>query len=160
VVEVKVEAIRMSLMSPGHQVVILKDVDAERFLPIFIGKPEGDAIILALREEDLSRPLTHDLALLILDSLKARVGHVLINDLRNNHFQALVVLNTGDKEITVDARPSDAIAIAVRAGCPIFVDQDVMDAAGVVPQLGENASGDMSAFEDFLDTLNLDDLDK
>jgi uncharacterized protein len=159
-VEVKVEAIRMSLMSPGHQVVILKDVDAERFLPIFIGKPEGDAIILALREEDMSRPLTHDLALHVLDALKGRVGHVLINDLANNHFHSLVVLQVDDGEITVDARPSDAIAIAVRAGCPIFVDQDVMDTASVVPQVGESFSGDMSAFEDFLDSLNLDDLDK
>ena len=159
-VEVKVEAIRMSLMSPGHQVVILKDVDAERFLPIFIGKPEGDAIILALREEDMSRPLTHDLALHVLDALKGRVGHVLINDLANNHFHSLVVLQVDDGEITVDARPSDAIAIAVRAGCPIFVDQDVMDSASVVPQVGESFSGDMSAFEDFLDSLNLDDLDK
>ena len=163
-VEVKVEAIRMSLMSPGHQVVILKDVDADRFLPIFIGKPEGDAIILALREEDMSRPLTHDLALHVLDALKGRVGHVLINDLANNHFHSLMVLQVDDgeitREITVDARPSDAIAIAVRAGCPIFVDQDVMDAASVVPQAGETYSGDMSAFEDFLDSLNLDDIDK
>ena len=163
-VEVKVEAIRLSLMSPGHQVVILKDVDAERFLPIFIGKPEGDAIILALREEDMSRPLTHDLALHVLDALKGRVGHILINDLTNNHFQALVVLQVDDgestREITVDSRPSDAIAIAVRAGCPIFVDEDVMDAASVVPQVGETFSGDMSAFDDFLDSLNLDDLDK
>jgi uncharacterized protein len=167
-VEVKVEAIRMSLMSPGHQVVILKDVDADRFLPIFIGKPEGDAIILALREEDMSRPLTHDLVLHVLDALKGRVGHVLINDLANNHFHSLVVLQVDGettrgemtREITVDARPSDAIAIAVRAGCPIFVDQDVMDAASVVPQVGESFSGDMSAFEDFLDSLNLDDLDK
>jgi hypothetical protein len=159
-VEVRVDAIRMSLMSPGHQVVILKDVDAERYLPIFIGKPEGDAIILALREEDMNRPLTHDLALHILDALKARVGHVLINDLSNNHFQSLVVLQVNDKELTLDARPSDAIALAVRAGCPIFVDQEVMDVAGVVPHVGESFSGDMSAFEDFLDTLNLDDLDK
>ena len=159
-VEVKVEAIRLSLMSPGHQVIILKDVDAERFLPIFIGKPEGDAIILALREEDMSRPLTHDLALHVLDALKGRVGHILINDLSNNHFQALVVLQVDDKELTVDSRPSDAIAIAVRAGCPIFVDEDVMDAASVVPQVGETFSGDMSAFDDFLDSLNLDDLDK
>ena len=159
-IEVKVDAIRMSLMSPGHQVVILKDIDVERFLPIFIGKPEGDAIILALREEDITRPLTHDLALHLLSALDGRVGHILISELRNNHFHAQVVMQADEKEIIVDSRPSDAIAIAVRAGCPIFVDPDVMAEAGVVPQVGESAFSDSSAFDDFLDSLDLGDLDK
>lgn len=166
-IEVKVDAVRMSLMSPGQQVVILKATEAERYLPIFVGKPEGDAIILHLREEEATRPLTHDLALQVLENLQGSLSHVLISELRNNHFHAQVVLNvrpdnaenSESAEITVDARPSDAIALAIRARCSIFVDEDVMEVAAVHP-LQDGAAGNLGAFEDFLDSLDFDDLDK
>ena len=170
-IEVKVDAVRMSLMSPGQLVVILKATDSERYLPIFVGKPEGDAIILHLREEEAPRPLTHDLTLQILEQLQASVSYVLINDVRNNHFHAQVVMQAGKgnaadeagndngSELAVDARPSDAIALAIRARCAIYVDEDVMELTAVHPLQDETASN-LGAFEDFLDSLDFDDLDK
>jgi len=166
-IEVKVDAVRMSLMSPGQQVVILKAADSERYLPIFVGKPEGDAIILHLREEEATRPLTHDLALQVLENLQGSLSHVLISELRNNHFHAQVVMQVKrddastdeGTEVTMDARPSDAIALAIRARCAIFVDEDVMEVAAVHP-LQDEAASNLGAFEDFLDSLDFDDLDK
>ena len=162
------DAVRMSLMSQGQLVVILKAADAERYLPIFVGKPEGDAIILHLREEEATRPLTHDLVLQVIENLEGSLSHVLISELRNNHFHAQIVLQVkreGDDassdgtEIIVDARPSDAIALAIRAHCAIFVDEDVMEVAAVHP-LQDEAASNLGAFEDFLDSLDFDDLDK
>jgi hypothetical protein len=159
-VEMKVEALRMSLMTPGQQVVILKDVATERYLPIFIGKPEGDAILLVLREDEPPRPFTHDLFLILLDSLQGKLNHALINDLRNSHYHAQLALEVRGNEVFVDARPSDAIAIALRARCPIYVDNDVMEAVAVRPPADDMVDGNLGAFEDFLDSLDLDDWDK
>ncbi|MFN4294793.1 MAG: bifunctional nuclease family protein [Thermoflexales bacterium] len=163
-IEMKVESIRVSLMSTNQQVVILKELDGERRLPIFIGKPEGDAIALHLSGVNTPRPLTHDLAAIILNKLDARLSHVLINDLRNQHFYASIVMHIGDdeQEITLDARPSDAIAIAVRLDCPIFVEEHVLDEAGVEPLEEPETTNkeDLGAFDDFISSLDLSDLDK
>ncbi len=163
-IEMKVESIRISLMSTNQQVVILKELDGERRLPIFIGKPEGDAIAFHLNGVSVPRPLTHDLAANILNKLDARLSHVLINDLRNQHFYASIVMHIGDdeQEIMLDARPSDAIAIAVRLDCPIFVDEHVLDEAGVEPLEEPETTGkeDLGAFGDFISSLDLSDLDK
>lgn len=163
-IEMKIESIRISLMSTNQQVVILKELEGERRLPIFIGKPEGDAISLHLNGVSVPRPLTHDLAANILDKLDARLSHVLINDLRNQHFYASVIMHIGDdeREIILDARPSDAIAIAVRLDCPIFVDEHVLDEAGVEPleEPETTSKEDLGAFGDFISSLDLSDLDK
>lgn len=161
-VEMKIESVRVSLMSP-NQVVILKELDGERRLPIFIGKTEGDAITLHLNGVAAPRPLTHDLAADVLSNLDGKLSHVLVNDLRNQHFHASIVLQAGEEgEITLDARPSDAIAIAVRVGCPIFVEEHVMVEAGVQPNegMGTMSSEDLGAFDDFISSLDLSDLDK
>jgi bifunctional DNase/RNase len=163
-IEMKIESVRVSLMST-NQVVILKEMDGERRLPIFIGKTEGDAISFHLNGVVVPRPLTHDLAADILSRLGARLSHILINDLRNQHFYAVVVMHLGDdqeQEITLDARPSDAIAIAVRLGCPIYADEHVLDEAGVEPieEPDTSSKEDLGAFSDFISSLDLSDLDK
>jgi len=164
VVEMLIESVRVSLMT-NSQVVILREVEGKRRLPIFVGKPEGDAITFHLNGIAVPRPLTHDLAASILKNLEAEVSHVVISDLRKQHFYANVVLHPqGDEEaeITLDARPSDALAIAVRMGCPIFADERVLDEAGVEPvELTKTPDKeDLGAFDDFISSLDLSDLDK
>ncbi len=158
-IEVKIESIRISLMSP-NQVVILKEMDGERRLPVFIGKPEGDAITFRLNQAEMPRPVSHDLAASIIDALGARISHVLVHELRDSHFFASIHFQGEKGEIEIDARPSDAIAIAVRVNCPIFVADDVMDAVGVLPPSDAEAGEDidLGVFDDFINTLDLDDL--
>lgn len=159
-IEMRIESVRVSLMSP-NQVVILKEADGERRLPIFIGKAEGDAITFHLNGDAAPRPLTHDLAANVLASLEAEVVHVVINDLRNQHFHAALVVKAEAAEVSLDARPSDAIAIAVRVGCPILVEDHVLDEAGVQPERdAASPPADLGAFDDFISSLDLSDLDE
>ncbi len=158
-VEVKIESIRVSLMSQ-YRVVILKDLASNRYLPIWIGPYEADAITIHLQEVQVPRPLTHDLIVKLIEELDARVDHVYVSDLSNETFFARLVLKVGDKELSIDSRPSDAVAVAVRADCPIFVADEVMERAGVVPEEeGALPDEDLGAFKDFIGSLDLDDLD-
>ena len=129
-VEVTIDSIRVSLMSQ-HRVVILKDVDSDRYLPIWIGPCEADAITVTLQEMEVSRPLTHDLLKNVINDLKARVQKVVVCDLKDNTFYALIYLDVNGDTVAVDARPSDAIALALRARVPIFAEASVLDRAGV-----------------------------
>jgi bifunctional DNase/RNase len=156
-IEVKIESVRVSLMSP-NQVVILKELEGERRLPLFIGKTEGDAITFKLNEVAVPRPLTHDLAVNVLSELGAQPLRVVIHELRNQHFFAAIVLKVNNDEMNLDARPSDALAVAVRANCPIFVEDAVMDEAGVVPSEAHGAAPDVGAFDDFISSLDLGDI--
>jgi len=157
-IEVQIESVRISLISP-NQVVILKELDGERRLPVFIGKPEGDAITYKLRQVVVPRPLSHDLAMSVIEALGARVSHVTIRELRDSHFFASIYFQGEKDEIEMDVRPSDALAVAVRLKCPIFVEDEVMLAAGVVPPRDVEAAGDdLGAFDDFISSLDLDDL--
>ncbi len=156
-IEVKIESIRVSLMSP-NQVVILKELEGERRLPIFIGKTEGDAITFKLNEVAVPRPLTHDLAVNVMSELGAQPVHVVIHEIRNQHFFAAIVLDVNSAETRLDARPSDALAVAVRANCPIYVEDTVMEEAGVVPSQERGAEHDLGAFDDFISSLDLGDL--
>lgn len=156
-IEVKIESIRVSLMSP-NQVVILKEMEGERRLPIFIGKSEGDAITFKLNEVPVPRPLTHDLAVSVMSELGAQPVHVIIHELRRQHFFATIVYNANNAEMRLDARPSDAMALAVRVNCPIYVEEVVMDEAGVIPAQEAGAERDLGAFDDFISSLNLGDL--
>jgi len=116
-IQVTVDSIRASLMSQ-HRVVILKDVDSERYLPIWIGPFEAEAITLELQQVELARPLTHDLLNAVITEMGANVSHVLVNELRDDTFYACVVLDNNGQPLEVDSRPSDAIALAVRAKAP------------------------------------------
>ncbi len=159
-VEVKIESIRVSLMSQ-YRVVILKDAESNRYLPIWIGPYEADAITIHLQDVQVPRPLTHDLVIKVISELGAKVERVIVSDLHNDTFYARIQLTVNGKDVSIDARPSDAVAVAVRADCPIFVEDDVMDRAGVVPE-EETTVGDedLGAFKDFIGSLDLDDLEK
>ncbi|MCS6847716.1 MAG: bifunctional nuclease family protein [Anaerolineae bacterium] len=161
-VEVKVDAVRVNLMG-SHRVVILKDLESERFLPIWIGQPEAEAITIHLTNTRVARPLTHDLIVNAIRELGATVRYVVVNDLREETFYARLVLRTRDgKDLSIDSRPSDAIAIAVRVGCSIYVADDIMAQHGQEPEeeASQESDEDLGAFKDFLGTLDLDDLDK
>jgi bifunctional DNase/RNase len=159
-IEVKVDSIRASLMSE-HRVVILKDLEDERFLPIWIGRYEAEAIAIRLQNIDVPRPLTHDLLNNTIGELGGEISYILVNDLRNDTFYAKITVSLDGRTVEIDSRPSDAIALAVRAGATIYVEEDVMARAGIVPEadVTEGADEDeLSAFRDFIDTLDLDDL--
>lgn len=164
-VEVVIDSIRVSLMSQ-HRIVILKDIDSERFLPIWIGQSEAEAITVSLQEIPIVRPLTHDLLRNVLNDLGAEVLRVNIVELRNEIFFARIVLRVNGREMEIDSRPSDALALAVRVHVPIFVGEEVMreaasePAAEVTPEETEG-EGDqrLDVFKNFVESLDLDDMD-
>jgi bifunctional DNase/RNase len=178
-IEMSVESIRVSLMN-YQRVVILKEKMAERYLPIWIGPSEADAIAVKLQGVTVPRPLTHDLLYSVIDDLGATINSIIVSDLKNDTFYAKINLSVDGKQLEVDSRPSDALALAVRAGVPIYAEEAVMDKAGILldketgkpipEEVGEGESGGrevseqelrrMSAFRDFIDNLNLDDFDK
>jgi hypothetical protein len=163
--QVVIDSIRVSLMSP-HRVILLKEMDGERQLPIWIGPFETDAIVVELQQVETARPLTHDLLKRVIEELGGSVRHVLVNELKEEYFTARVVIEQDGKLIDIDARPSDAIALAVRVQVPIFVADEVLAEAGVLPEepittdMDEDAEiphGKLDAFADFVDSLDLDD---
>jgi bifunctional DNase/RNase len=162
-IQVVIDSIRVSLMSP-HRVILLKEIDSERQLPIWIGPFETDAIVVELQQVQTARPLTHDLLKNTIEELGGTVSHVLVNELRDDHFTARVFIDQNGKLLDIDSRPSDAVALAVRAKVPVFVAEEVMEEAGVLPEEeilslteGEAPDDKLDAFADFLDTLDLDD---
>ena len=164
-IQVEIESVRMSLLTQ-HRLVVLKDMKNERFLPIWIGPFEADAITVELQGVQVARPLTHDLLRSVITAVGLRVNYILVNDLRNETFYARIIMDHDGKTLEVDARPSDAIALAVRVSAPIFVAESVMEAASVTPQegidlteLSEEEENRLSVFSEFLETLDLDDLD-
>ena len=163
-VEVTIDSIRVSLMSQ-NRVVILKDVDSNRYLPIWIGACEADAITVTLQEIEVARPLTHDLLRNVIAELGATVEHIVVSELRNEVFYARVILDVKGKPLEIDSRPSDALALAVRLHVPIYIEDAVMEKAAVQPEEemeseggGAPGSTRLDAFEDFVDSLDLDDL--
>lgn len=165
-IEVTIDSIRVSLMSQ-HRIVILKDVASDRYLPIWIGPCEADAITVELQEVEVSRPLTHDLLKSVVSEMGAEVVQIVINDLRNDVFYARIVVELNGRRLEIDSRPSDAIALAVRVHVPIYVEDTVMERAASTPEQeveNEPTNSDtpderLSIFKDFVDTLDLDDLD-
>ncbi len=125
-----IESIRVSLMN-YQRVVILKEKDSDRYLPIWIGPAEADAIAVRLQDVQVARPLTHDLLRSVIDSLGATVEYVIVNDLSNDTFFARIMLQVDGRSMEIDSRPSDAIALAVRVQVPIFADESVLEKAGV-----------------------------
>ncbi|MBN1936788.1 MAG: bifunctional nuclease family protein [Anaerolineae bacterium] len=158
-IEVTIESIRISLMSP-ERAVLLKEVGDERQLPIFIHSTEADAILLELQGyPQHPRPLTHDLLKNVIEDLGGVLQYVEVNDLKDDIFYALLHVAQDGREVDIDARPSDSIALAVRAKVPIYVAESVMERAGIYPAedmpLDEEA---LSEFRDFVDTLDMDGL--
>jgi len=171
-IEVIIDSVRVSLMSQ-HRIVVLKDLHSDRYLPIWIGPFEAESITIELQETPPQRPLTHDLLNTVIHELGARVVHILINDLREDVYYARIVLEVSGDQIEIDARPSDAVNLAARAKSPIFVSEALMDRAAVHPDedveqeiaRGALTTGDdvgeekLSAFVDFVEGLDLDDLE-
>jgi bifunctional DNase/RNase len=123
--EMKVRGLALDPMS-NMPIIILRDEDDKRSLPIWVGIFEANAIALELEKVPTPRPMTHDLIKNILEAIDARVLKVVVTDLKENTFFAVLHLQVGEKEYTVDSRPSDAIALALRVGAPIYVDEDVV----------------------------------
>ena len=135
-IEVKIDSLRVSLTNQ-QRIVVLKQVDAERFLPIWIGPYEAEAITIALQEIEVSRPQTHDLVKNTITSLNAKLKRVVIKTLKDDIFFGVLVVEINGKEVEIDSRPSDAIAVAVRAHVPIMVSEKVMDKASIIPEEGK-----------------------
>ena len=129
-VEMVVESVRVHMLSSRH-VVILKEAERDRYLPIWIGPWEASAIAMKLQGLTPERPLTHDLFATTLDALGARVDRVVISDLADETFHALILLERDGRTVEVDARPSDALALAVRVGVRIFASDAVLDQAAL-----------------------------
>ena len=129
--EMVIDSIRVSLMN-YQRVVILKEKDSDRYLPIWIGPAEADAIAVKLQDISVPRPLTHDLLRSVIDTLGAAISHILVSDLESDTFYAKITINVNGKSIEVDSRPSDAIALAVRAQAPIYVEEKVLEKAGIL----------------------------
>ena len=176
-IEMTIESIRVSLMN-YQRVVILKEKAADRYLPIWIGPAEADAIAVRLQDVSVARPLTHDLLRSVIDALGAQVNCIVVNDLSNDTFYARVVLSVDGKSLEIDSRPSDAIALAVRTQVPIYAEESVLEKAGVILNkegeaiaAGEGPSEPLSKanaeeleklspFRDFVESLDMEDFDK
>jgi bifunctional DNase/RNase len=157
VIRVTVDTIRISLKS-SERVVLLRENERERQLPIFIHATEADAIAAELKSYHPPRPLTHDLLKNTVDALGGELQYVLINDLREKIFYAVLHIEQDERTVDVDARSSDSIALAVRARCPIYVADHVMEIAGVYPATEVETAQegqDLSIFRDFVETLDL-----
>ena len=180
-IEMNVEFVRVSMQN-YNRVVILKEKESERYLLIWIGPSEAEAIAMRLGDVQPPRPQTHDLLRSVIESLEAHVSYVVVNDLNNDTFYARIVLEHNGQTVEVDSRTSDAIALAVRAQVPLYADESVLDRAGifidreqdeVVTPAAAGGTGNeptsrvnddelekMSAFKDFIEGLDLDDFDK
>ena len=159
--------IRGLMMDPvtNMPIVILKDVGSANVLPIWVGIFEANAIALELEKISPPRPMTHDLIKKILESLDARVQKIVVNDVRDNTFYAVIHLRLGGADITVDSRPSDAIALALRVGAPIFVEEDVVQKARNVEvaketEIGTGKGDDQAKIKEWLEALKPGDFDR
>jgi uncharacterized protein len=175
-VEVVIDSIRVSLISQ-QRIVILREVDADRYLPIWIGIYEAEAIALALQDVEVARPLTWDLLKNIFTIMDARILRVEVTSLHDDTYYGNIVAEVDGRNIDIDSRPSDAIALAVRAHVPILVSRPILDSVGVIPEediqesteepgqkseapASEINEENLSVFEDFLENLDIDDEDK
>ena len=171
-IEVQIDSVRVHLMTP-QRLVVLKQIGSERYLPIWVGPYEAEAITVALQEVEMIRPLTHDLLKNVFGAFNARIKRIEIVKLQNEIFYGNIVAEVDGREIDVDSRPSDAIALSVRAHVPILVHQAVMEEAGIIPEqdmpedaeapeqaepepLSEEGTERLSVFEDFLEKLEFD----
>lgn len=172
-IRVTVDSIRVSLLTQ-NRVVVLREVDSRRYLPIFIGPFEAEAIAVALQGLEPQRPMTHDLLKSVFTELGASISYILVSDLRESTFYARIVVAQGTQTLEIDSRPSDAIALAVRTDVPIYVEPHVLEQGGtpfdedeseIAPGPGaeepeqeqEVSDEGLSIFRDFINTLDTDD---
>ena len=172
-IEVQIDSVRVHLMTP-NRLVVLKEINSERYLPIWVGPYEAEAITIALQEVEMSRPLTHDLLKNVFNIFNARIMRVEIVKLENDTYYGTIVAEFKGKEVRVDSRSSDAIALSVRAHVPILVHASVMEKGSITPEedmpaeesappekseptpLTQEGVERLSVFENFLDKLDFD----
>jgi hypothetical protein len=162
-IEVTVESIRVSLINQ-QRLVVLRENESARYLPIWIGPFEAEAITMGLQGHEVQRPMTHDLLRQTVEQLGGQLRYICVSDLQEETFYALVVVDQHGQTVEIDARPSDAIALAVRSDVPIYVSEDVMERAGQVPASeyeegppAEATSEDrLGLFREFIEGLDLD----
>ncbi len=176
-VEVVIDSVRVSLTNQ-QRIVVLREANHERYLPIWIGPYEAEAITIALQEIEVARPQTHDLLKNVLATLNARLVRIEIVSLREDVFYGNLIVEVDGRTVTIDSRPSDALALAARARVPILVSREVMESAGVMPEEDlqnqrsaastrpagpesevDSSSERLSVFEDFLQNLDLGNID-
>jgi len=161
-VEMKVRGLALDPLS-NMPIIILRDEEEKRSLPIWVGIFEANAIALELEKITTPRPMTHDLIKSILETLEARVVKIVVNDLRDNTFFAAIHLQLGESELTVDSRPSDAIALALRVGAPIYVEEEVVRKAKsveVVKEAEAVSPDDREKLKEWLENLKPEDFGK
>ncbi len=157
-VEVAVDSIRVH-MPTGQHVVILKEREAERFLPIWIGVAEANAIAIKITGIVPDRPITHDLVVSLFEQLRVEVSRIVVTSLDNDVYFARIVGRVEGRTLDLDARPSDAIALAVRLGSPIYVAREVLEKAAVLPE-GEAEQERLRVFQEMVNSMDLPDLDE
>ena len=169
-IEMTIDSIRVSLMN-YQRVVILREKGTNRYLPIWIGPSEADAIAVKLQNVELSRPLTHDLLQSVITTLGASVDYIVVSGLKDDTFYANLALSVDGEKLDIDSRPSDALALAVRVGAPIYAEEAVLEKAGIMldeeggkrvseDRLDEQELKGLSAYKDFINTLDLEDFKK
>ncbi|MFZ4827323.1 MAG: bifunctional nuclease family protein [Phototrophicaceae bacterium] len=139
------------------RIIVLKDLHDDRYLPIWIGPFEADAITAELQDIQQQRPLTHDLLRNVIEEMGGQIVHVLVNDLRNDVFYARILIDYNGERLEVDSRPSDAIAVAIRAKAPIFISELVMERASIQPEANvehEDSTEDQDVEEDVAEEVS------
>ena len=175
--ELEIESIRVR-QETKQRAIVLRVKESDLYLPIFIGHFEVEAIRLKLMDVEVPRPMTHDLLGSVIGNLGASVQRIIVSELKNDTFFAKIVVDYNGSSIEIDSRPSDALALAVRTNAPIFAEDDVVERAGVSLDVESDESESMdavesqtspvaeeelerlSAYTDFIDSLDLDDLGK
>ncbi len=159
-IEFKIKGLMMDPLT-NSPIVVLQDVSSDTLLPIWVGIFEANAIALQIEKIDTPRPMTHDLIKGVLNQLDAKVTKIVVTELKDNTFYALIFLSVAGKVITIDSRPSDAIALALRTDSPIFVTEEVISKSAAANASAPNA--ERSSPEDikrWLENLNPEDLGK
>jgi bifunctional DNase/RNase len=154
-IEMKIRGLMVD-PSTNAPIVILKDVQGDTVLPIWVGLYEANAIALEVEKATTPRPMTHDLLKNLVQGLNATVQRVVVTELKNDTFYAVLWLEQDGEQVTIDCRPSDALALALRADCPIFVDEDVLRVAKVIPNPTDQAT--QEELRRWLENLNDEDL--
>jgi uncharacterized protein len=159
-IEFKIKGLMMDPLT-NSPIVVLQDINSDTLLPIWVGIFEANAIALQIEKIDTPRPMTHDLIKGVLNQLNAKVTKIVVTELKDNTFYALIFLSAAGKVITIDSRPSDAIALALRTDSPIFVTEEVISKSAAANASAPNA--ERSSPEDirrWLENLNPEDLGK
>jgi bifunctional DNase/RNase len=158
-IEFKIKGLMMDPLT-NSPIVVLQDTSSETLLPIWVGIFEANAIALQIEKVDTPRPMTHDLIKGLLNHLNAQVVKVVVTELKDNTFYALIFLNASGKLIAVDSRPSDAIALALRTDSPIFVTEEVIAKSSTLGAAGATDRSTPEQVKQWLENLNADDLGK